>query len=143
MKPGPRAFPADLGASPSRHGARAARSRGGEALGALGDRRAIEPLTAALEDAEPRVPSAAATALGLADDEQQGFRPRLTDYVRLYAFLAQVLTFGDADLEKLYVSARHLRRLLPANRRSCRAKCSRTSTWGRTGIGWAQRACRS
>ena len=36
--------------------------------------------------------------------------------MRLYAFLAQVLTFADADLEKLYVFARHLRRLLPADR---------------------------
>ena len=49
-------------------------------------------------------------------DEQQHFRGELTDYVRLYAFLAQVLTFADADLEKLYVYARHLRRLLPADR---------------------------
>jgi type I restriction enzyme R subunit len=52
----------------------------------------------------------------LPEDEQQGFRGELTDYVRLYAFLAQVLTFADADLEKLYVFARHLRRLLPADR---------------------------
>ncbi|NJL28886.1 MAG: type I restriction endonuclease subunit R, partial [Thermoanaerobaculia bacterium] len=51
----------------------------------------------------------------LAADEQQGFRSQLTDYVRLYAFLAQVLTFADADLEKLYVFARHLRRFLPAD----------------------------
>jgi hypothetical protein len=36
--------------------------------------------------------------------------------VRLYAFLAQVLTFADADLEKLYAFARHLRRLLPPDR---------------------------
>jgi len=49
-------------------------------------------------------------------EEQQDFRGHLTDYVRLYAFLAQVLTFADADLEKLYVFARHLRRLLPADR---------------------------
>jgi type I restriction enzyme R subunit len=48
--------------------------------------------------------------------EQHDFRGHLTDYVRLYAFLAQVLTFADADLEKLYVFARHLRRLLPADR---------------------------
>jgi type I restriction enzyme R subunit len=47
--------------------------------------------------------------------EQQDFRGQLTDYVRLYAFLAQVLTFADVDLEKLYVFARHLRRLLPAD----------------------------
>jgi type I restriction enzyme, R subunit len=52
----------------------------------------------------------------LAPEEQHDFRGHLTDYVRLYAFLAQVLTFADADLEKLYVFARHLRRLLPADR---------------------------
>ncbi len=52
----------------------------------------------------------------LSAEEKQDFRGQLTDYVRLYAFLAQVLTFADADLEKLYVFARHLRRLLPADR---------------------------
>ena len=52
----------------------------------------------------------------LPEGEQRDFRGHLTDYVRLYAFLAQVLTFADADLEKLYVFARHLRRLLPADR---------------------------
>ena len=51
----------------------------------------------------------------LSADEQHGFRGQLTDYVRLYAFLAQVLPFADADLEKLYVFARHLRRLIPAD----------------------------
>jgi type I restriction enzyme R subunit len=49
----------------------------------------------------------------LQDDERRDFRAQLTDYVRLYAFLAQILTFQDADLEKLYVFARYLRRLLP------------------------------
>jgi type I restriction enzyme R subunit len=53
---------------------------------------------------------------GIPEPEQQDFRGQLTDYVRLYAFLAQVLTFADADLEKLYVFARHLRRLLPSDR---------------------------
>jgi type I restriction enzyme R subunit len=52
----------------------------------------------------------------LSTEEQRDFRGHLTDYVRLYAFLAQVLTFADIDLEKLYVFARHLRRLLPADR---------------------------
>jgi len=52
----------------------------------------------------------------LPEDERADFRGQITDYVRLYAFLAQVLTFADADLEKLYVFARHLRRLLPADR---------------------------
>jgi type I restriction enzyme R subunit len=52
----------------------------------------------------------------LSEEEKEDFRGQLTDYVRLYAFLSQVLTFTDADLEKLYVFARHLRRLLPADR---------------------------
>ena len=52
----------------------------------------------------------------LHEDERQEFRSQVTDYVRLYAFLAQVLTFADTDLEKLYVFARHLRRLLAADR---------------------------
>ena len=49
-------------------------------------------------------------------EEQQQFRGQLTDYIRLYAFLSQILTFADADLEKLYVFARLLRRYLPAGR---------------------------
>jgi type I restriction enzyme R subunit len=53
---------------------------------------------------------------GLSEEEQHDFRGHLTDYVRLYAFLAQILTFADADLEKLYVFSRHLRRLIPADR---------------------------
>ncbi|HUX20938.1 MAG TPA: RNA-binding domain-containing protein [Spirochaetia bacterium] len=52
----------------------------------------------------------------LAKDDQLDFRGQLTDYVRLYAFLAQLITFADADLEKLYVFARYLRRLLPSDR---------------------------
>ena len=52
----------------------------------------------------------------LSAEEQPDFRGQITDYVRLYAFLAQVLTFTDADLEKLYVFARHLRPLLPVAR---------------------------
>ena len=48
-------------------------------------------------------------------DEAGDFRGQLTDYVRLYSFLSQVLTFADPDLERLYVFARHLRRLLPAD----------------------------
>lgn len=52
----------------------------------------------------------------LGAEEQEDFRGKLTDYVRLYAFLAQVLTFTDAGLEKLHVFARLLRRYLPARR---------------------------
>jgi len=49
----------------------------------------------------------------LDNGEQENFRAKLTDYVRLYAFLSQVLTFADAELEKLYQLARFLRRYLP------------------------------
>jgi type I restriction enzyme R subunit len=52
----------------------------------------------------------------LPEDEQEEFRRQLTKYVRLYAFLSQVLTFSDADLEKLYAFARHLRRVLPGEK---------------------------
>ena len=52
----------------------------------------------------------------LHEEQRAEFRGHLTDYVRLYAFLAQVLPFADPDLEKLYVFARHLRRLLPSDR---------------------------
>jgi type I restriction enzyme R subunit len=55
-------------------------------------------------------------ARALSEPERLDFRGQLTDYVRLYAFLAQILPFTDADLEKLYVFVRHLRRLLPADR---------------------------
>jgi type I restriction enzyme, R subunit len=49
----------------------------------------------------------------LPEEERVDFRGQLTDCVRLYAFLAQILTFVDADLEKLYVFTRLLRRYLP------------------------------
>ena len=52
----------------------------------------------------------------IARDERVDFRGQLTDIIRLYAFLAQVLTFADVDLEKLYVFSRYLRRLLPPDR---------------------------
>lgn len=48
-------------------------------------------------------------------DEQAGFRGVLRDYIRLYSFLSQVLTFADLELEKLYVFARMLHRKLPVD----------------------------
>jgi type I restriction enzyme, R subunit len=48
----------------------------------------------------------------LTDEEKREFRSQLTDYTRLYAFLSQILPFADTDLEKLYVFARNLRRLI-------------------------------
>jgi len=68
-----------------------------------------DQLYAALEPARQRFAE-------LVDEEQRDFLGQLTDYVRLYAFLSQVLTFADTDLEKLYQLARHLRRLLSVGR---------------------------
>jgi type I restriction enzyme R subunit len=52
----------------------------------------------------------------LTDDERADFRGTLADYVRLYSFLSQILTFADPGLEKLYVYTRLLRRYLPFER---------------------------
>src|SRR5262249_5055697 len=52
----------------------------------------------------------------MSSEERGEFRRQLPQFVRLYAFLSQVLTFADVDLEKLYQFARYLRRLLPADR---------------------------
>jgi len=50
----------------------------------------------------------------LSEEALADFRGALQDYVRLYAFLSQVIPFTDPDLEKLYVFARYLRRYLKA-----------------------------
>jgi type I restriction enzyme R subunit len=47
------------------------------------------------------------------EDEQEAFRGKLRDYVRLYAFLSQIITFTDAELEKFYLFGRFLLRRLP------------------------------
>ncbi|MGH7265026.1 MAG: RNA-binding domain-containing protein, partial [Candidatus Rokuibacteriota bacterium] len=57
-----------------------------------------------------------ARAAELSAAERADFRGQLHDYPRLYAFLAQVLTFADPDLEKLYQFARYLRRLVHVER---------------------------
>lgn len=50
-----------------------------------------------------------------ADEEKADCKGLLTDYVRLYAFLSQIIPFVDTDLEKLYVFARLLLRKLPVS----------------------------
>ena len=44
----------------------------------------------------------------LGEDDQTGFRDRLSAFVNLYAFLSQIIPYGDADLEKLYSFGRYL-----------------------------------
>lgn len=54
--------------------------------------------------------------LAAGEDERVPFRGHLKDFVSLYAFLSQIITFVDADLEKLYVFGRLLLRKLPVTR---------------------------
>ncbi len=49
----------------------------------------------------------------LGEKEQDEFRNALTGYVRLYAFLSQMMPFTDEDLEKLYTFGRFLELKLP------------------------------
>ncbi len=49
----------------------------------------------------------------LSVDDQDEFRRLLAGYTRAYAFLAQVLSYGDPDLERLYLYARYLLLRLP------------------------------
>jgi len=49
-------------------------------------------------------------------DTQKTFRKAVTDYVRIYSFLAHILTFTDAELEKTYQFLRFLRPLLHVER---------------------------
>ncbi|MDI7268219.1 MAG: S24 family peptidase, partial [Myxococcota bacterium] len=51
------------------------------------------------------------------EDVQVEFRKTLNDYVRLYAFLSQVITFEDPELEQLHVFGRLLLRVLPLARK--------------------------
>jgi type I restriction enzyme R subunit len=51
-------------------------------------------------------------------EDRDAFKGELTDYVRLYSFLAQIIPFADASLEKLYVYARLLRRQIKDDKTS-------------------------
>src|SRR3989338_5735359 len=50
------------------------------------------------------------------DKDRAEFRGYLSDFIRLYAFLSQVIPFTDPNLEKLYVFSRLLSRKLPVSR---------------------------
>ncbi len=53
--------------------------------------------------------------VSLEKDERDAFRSDVNDYVRFYSFLSQLLTFADAELERLYLFGRFLRRYLPTD----------------------------
>ena len=47
------------------------------------------------------------------EEEREEFRSALQSYIRLYGYISQLVTFKDADWEKLYVFARGLNKKLP------------------------------
>lgn len=49
----------------------------------------------------------------LEEDEQEEFRGKIDDFVRKYSFIAQLFSFGDANLEQFYEYTRNLRKKLP------------------------------
>ena len=49
-------------------------------------------------------------------EEQADFREKITNYVRKYAFISQIISFEDTALEKLYVFLRMLARKMPLNK---------------------------
>jgi type I restriction enzyme, R subunit len=52
----------------------------------------------------------------LDQEAQEQVRSDLNEFVRLYAFLSQIVTFSDAELERLYLFSRYLKRVLPVER---------------------------
>jgi type I restriction enzyme, R subunit len=53
----------------------------------------------------------------LEDEQQDDCQNALTVFVRLYAFLAQIMPFADAELEKFYAYGRYLLTKLPTTNR--------------------------
>ncbi|SEJ41707.1 type I restriction enzyme, R subunit [Dyadobacter koreensis] len=51
----------------------------------------------------------------LSDDQKVAFKATIKDFVRLYRFLSQIITFTDVQLEKYYVFLSDLFKKLPAN----------------------------
>jgi type I restriction enzyme, R subunit len=49
------------------------------------------------------------------EEQQFDFRQKLGDFIRLYAFISQLLPIPDGELEKFYQFARHLIRKLPVS----------------------------
>ena len=47
------------------------------------------------------------------EEEREEFRSALQSYIRLYGYISQLITFKDADWEKLYVFSRGLNKKLP------------------------------
>ncbi len=53
----------------------------------------------------------------LTDEKQEDFKSILQSFIRLYAFVSQLITFEDVELEELYVFAKNLNRKLPKRKK--------------------------
>jgi type I restriction enzyme R subunit len=91
-----------------------------DALGVIDREEAVGFTTAFLSSAESANASlyalldpAVERYAALADDAREEFRAALTAFVRIYAFLAQIVPFADAELEHLYTYSRFLALRLP------------------------------
>lgn len=56
------------------------------------------------------------------EDKRQEFRDKLSGYVKLYAFLSQIIPYADPDLEILYSYGRFLLPHIPADREASSVK---------------------
>ena len=65
------------------------------------------------EALQPVLDAVVARWRGRDEDEREDFRSALQQFVRLYGYVSQLVTFADPDLEKEYAFARNLNRKLP------------------------------
>lgn len=66
-----------------------------------------------MEKLQPILYTCVSKFQGLEEEAQDEFRTASNDFVRLYRFLSQIITFSDVQLEKLYVFLTALRKKLP------------------------------
>lgn len=69
--------------------------------------------TAPLEQLQPVLDRVVNVWKHKPEEEREGFRSTLQRFIRFYGFVSQIITFEDADLERLYVFGRALNRKLP------------------------------
>lgn len=49
-------------------------------------------------------------------EEQVEFRQKVSDFIKKYAFISQIITFTDTSLEAMYIFLRYYRKKLPLTR---------------------------
>lgn len=75
---------------------------------------AVEPGKRSLKTIYANIDPAVLRYTGLTDDDKVEFRNALDQFIRVYAFLSQVMPYTDESLEKLYVYGKALTACLPS-----------------------------